>query len=153
MIVALSTAGLVSAAAVVYVLAGPSPAASPGSEPGAGQVRTLALETMSSAEQTGGAQHPVMGLPAKSTKPFSMLGVSWDDIRTRLDGTVQVRTRGAAAGTWSPWQPVEAPNHAGSDVGLRSDHPLRGATEPLWVGPSSTPPARRGARHIDNDQR
>ncbi|MEU6041551.1 N-acetylmuramoyl-L-alanine amidase [Actinomadura sp. NPDC047616] len=138
-IVALSTAGLVSAGAVVYVLGGDSLTASAGSapRPGPGEVHTVALRDMSGAQGTAGAQHQVMGLPAERTKPFSMLGVSWTDPRAVIDGTVQVRTRSAAGGTWTPWQPVEAHNEDGPGDDARSESRVRGATAPLWVGPSN----------------
>ncbi|WP_320784223.1 peptidoglycan recognition protein [Streptomyces sp. CRN 30] len=73
-------------------------------------------------------------LPRTETKQFSLLGVSWKDADASLDGTIQVRTRDAESGTWSGWRdletgvdPVEVPE---------ADSEERGATEPLWTGPS-----------------
>lgn len=73
-------------------------------------------------------------LPRTETKQFSLLGVSWQDADRQLDGTVQVRTRDAGTGEWTGWRdletgvdPLEVPE---------ADSEERGATEPLWTGPS-----------------
>ncbi|WP_181446858.1 peptidoglycan recognition protein family protein [Streptomyces sp. NTH33] len=71
-------------------------------------------------------------LPRTDTGQFSLLGVSWPGAAQRLHGTAQVRTRSLATGEWSAWQ----------DLGLDVDplekpgRGVRGASEPLWVGPS-----------------
>src|SRR5262249_11559844 len=131
---ALSTAGLVSAGAVVYIFAGGPDATSPAAQPpDPGQVHTVALRDMSGST----AGRPVMGLPAGRTKPFSLLGVSWDSVRTKLDGAVRVRTHSVATGAWSAWKQVEAGSDDAPDAGGRTDRPARGATAPLWVGPSN----------------
>jgi uncharacterized protein with LGFP repeats len=130
-VAALSTAGLVAAGAVCYALSGGPDAASPAARPSApGQVNTVALRDLST-----GSGGQVMGLPAGRTKPFSLLGVSWDAARTRLDGAVRVRTHSAATGGWSAWRAVEAQSDDAPD-GRGSDRQARGATAPLWVGPS-----------------
>ncbi|MGP2436069.1 N-acetylmuramoyl-L-alanine amidase [Streptomyces sp. JW3] len=73
-------------------------------------------------------------LPRTETKQFSLLGVSWTDADRELNGSIQVRTRDADSGTWTGWRtletgvdPLEAPE---------ADSEERGATEPLWTGPS-----------------
>src|ERR1700760_4975472 len=40
-------------------------------------------------------------LPKRSTKPFSMVGVTWDNVRSALNGRVEVRTRTAATEQWT----------------------------------------------------
>jgi N-acetylmuramoyl-L-alanine amidase len=61
------------------------------------------------------------------TGPFSLVGATWTDPRTALEATVRVRTRDAATHRWRAWQTLEA------DGGIRG---ARGATDPLWTGPS-----------------
>jgi uncharacterized protein with LGFP repeats len=135
-IIALSTAVPVVAAAVAFVVVDgqpstASPAAAAQVDPGG--VNTLALRDVPSSTTSGSAKQVVKGLPAAATRPFSLLGVSWDDTRERIDGTVEVRTRSAAA--WSPWRPVEA---EGDDLpDAATDRQVRGSTSPLWVGPSN----------------
>ncbi|GAA4594754.1 hypothetical protein GCM10023194_62560 [Planotetraspora phitsanulokensis] len=139
MIVALSTIAPVAAAAVAFVVvSGPSSTASPATQPPApGQVNTLALRDLPSGESGGSGKRSVQGLPAAATKPFSLLGVSWDNAHEAIDGAVEVRTRAAASGTWSSWRPVEAESDDLPDAGSRTDRQARGATAPLWVGPSN----------------
>ncbi|MER5519055.1 peptidoglycan recognition protein [Streptomyces sp. NPDC002763] len=88
------------------------------------KVFDLALKGSSSGERE---------LPRTNTEQFSMLGVSWAGATKRLHGTAQVRTRSVGTGEWTAWQDLEAADpledpEAGSDA--------RGASEPLWVGPS-----------------
>ncbi|MFP8882705.1 N-acetylmuramoyl-L-alanine amidase [Streptomyces mangrovi] len=80
-------------------------------------------------------------VPRKDTRPFSMLGVSWEDPEAELDGTAQIRTRSAQSGQWTRWQDL--------DLGIRppetdegKDSGVRGASEPLWVGESDGVEAR-----------
>ena len=119
--------------AMIYALSGGFPATPDARQETDGRVHTIALRAMSSAAGQG----KVMGLPASDTKPFSLLGVSWANPRTELAGTVQVRTRATATGTWSPWRPVAAEDDDRPDPGARADRPARRGTEPLWVGPSN----------------
>ncbi|MEV4349795.1 N-acetylmuramoyl-L-alanine amidase [Actinoplanes sp. NPDC049596] len=74
-----------------------------------------------------------------------MIGVTWADPSARLDGAIRVRTRATATGRWSPWQTLE------SDGGSPADH--RGATDPLWVGPSNGLEARALGDHLPADLR
>ncbi|MFI7413033.1 peptidoglycan recognition protein [Streptomyces sp. NPDC049627] len=71
-------------------------------------------------------------LPRTDTEQFSLLGVSWTGAAVRLDGTVQVRTRGRESGAWSAWQDLEV----NVDPLEKPEPGVRGASEPLWVGPS-----------------
>ncbi|MFF9077637.1 peptidoglycan recognition protein [Streptomyces sp. NPDC014872] len=79
------------------------------------------------------------GLTERTVRPFSMVGVVWDDPDTELHGTVQVRTRARGTGRWSGWQDLETHNaeHA-ADPGSteRGSGGVRGSTAPLWVGDS-----------------
>ncbi|MET8327677.1 N-acetylmuramoyl-L-alanine amidase [Streptomyces sp. NPDC005181] len=72
-------------------------------------------------------------LGRRDTDPFSMLGVTWTDPSAKVSGSVEVRTRSAADGTWTSWLPLET----GVDGHTETGRPgVRGATEPRWVGPS-----------------
>ncbi|WP_310720463.1 peptidoglycan recognition protein family protein [Streptomyces lydicus] len=94
-----------------------------------------------------------LGLPARGVRPFSLLGVVWDDADATLHGRVQVRTRATGSGRWSGWQDVQTHNDDAPDLGAaeRHDSEVRGSTAPLWVGDSDavqlriTPGTRRRA--------
>ncbi|WP_405920710.1 N-acetylmuramoyl-L-alanine amidase [Streptomyces longwoodensis] len=64
------------------------------------------------------------------TRPFSLLGVTWDDPRARLTGTAEFRTRSAVSGQWSGWSALDADDGPG-DASAR-----RGGTSAVWAGPS-----------------
>ncbi|MFD8673125.1 N-acetylmuramoyl-L-alanine amidase [Streptomyces seoulensis] len=89
--------------------------------------------SVDSLDLTGSAGERV--LAARSTKTFRMLAVSWQDPGVRLDGTVRVRTRSSATGTWSGWQALGA-GDAQPDPAERDRAGVRGGTAPLWAGPS-----------------
>ncbi|MEV7181861.1 peptidoglycan recognition protein [Kitasatospora sp. NPDC093679] len=95
--------------------------------PSPGGVTTIPLEG-------SGLRGPdtLRDLGPRTTGTFALVGVSWDDPSETLDGGVQVRTRSAATGEWSAWHDLTAE---------RDDRPDevtgRGATAPLWVGPSN----------------
>uniref|UniRef100_A0AAU1U5J6 FG-GAP-like repeat-containing protein n=1 Tax=Streptomyces sp. NBC_00119 TaxID=2975659 RepID=A0AAU1U5J6_9ACTN len=96
-------------------------------------VRTLAL---------GGSSATGRSRQQTATGPFSLVGVSWAAAKERLTGTVEVRTRGIETGEWSDWRTLELPDTP-ADLGRDgSGTGLRGATEPLWVGPSDGVEAR-----------
>ncbi|POM23131.1 N-acetylmuramoyl-L-alanine amidase [Actinomadura rubteroloni] len=73
------------------------------------------------------------GLPAATTAPFSLVGVTWDRPRAELRGTVRVRTRAQKTGTWSPWRSVTTETQ---DVPDKPGKNVRGGTGALWTGPS-----------------
>ncbi|MFF7756467.1 peptidoglycan recognition protein family protein [Streptomyces griseorubiginosus] len=73
-------------------------------------------------------------LPRTETKQFSLLGISWTGATKKLDGKAQVRTRSVDAGTWTSWQDLETDADPVEDADERAG--ARGASEPLWVGPS-----------------
>jgi uncharacterized protein with LGFP repeats len=73
-------------------------------------------------------------LPRTETKEFSLLGVSWTGVTKPLEGKAQVRTRSSDTGEWTAWQDLETNIDPPEDPEERSG--ARGASEPLWVGPS-----------------
>ncbi|MFC9467387.1 N-acetylmuramoyl-L-alanine amidase [Streptomyces coelicoflavus] len=80
-------------------------------------------------------------LPRTETQLFSLVGVSWEDGADDFEGTAQIRTRSAESGTWTGWRDL--------DFGIRAPETeegdasgVRGASEPLWVGPSDAVEAR-----------
>ncbi|MBT2493318.1 peptidoglycan recognition protein [Streptomyces sp. ISL-96] len=79
------------------------------------------------------------GRSERDTRPFSLVGVVWEDAEAELHGTVQVRTRATATGAWTGWQYLETHNHehaADSGTAERETGKVRGSTAPLWVGDS-----------------
>ncbi|MEU0406968.1 peptidoglycan recognition protein [Streptomyces griseorubiginosus] len=73
-------------------------------------------------------------LPRTETKQFSLLGISWTGATKQLDGRAQVRTRSIDTGAWTSWQDLETDADPVEDADERAG--ARGASEPLWVGPS-----------------
>lgn len=129
------------AAALTLPLAAPAGAATPLAGPAAapvpGSTQSLRLDAVSadrSTDHVAGA-----GLSRQKVKPFSLVGVVWNDKKAHLDGTVQVRTRRVGSTAWTGWQPVETRNddHA-PDPGTAEaeSSAVRGSTAPLWVGDS-----------------
>ncbi|WP_406172898.1 FG-GAP-like repeat-containing protein [Streptomyces sp. NBC_00996] len=99
-----------------------------------GALRTVAVPA--------GADPARRVLPARTTEPFRMVGVTWSDARTALGGTAQIRTRSATTGRWSPWRDLELDVHAPESGPEHAADGLRGGTQPLWVGPSDGVQAR-----------
>ena len=81
-------------------------------------------------------------LAPRTTEPFSLIGVTWDDPDEALDGTVQVRTRSRESGAWSTWRPLEADSRTPESGPDRDRAGVRGGTQPLWTGPSDGVQAR-----------
>ncbi|MFH7596999.1 peptidoglycan recognition protein [Streptomyces racemochromogenes] len=145
-----SSIGVVTAAALAVPLALSTPALAEAAPVTPGSTQSLPLVPLGPS-----AAARIPGVPGMSTSPgpgaetrgltprdvttFSLVGVVWDDATAELGGRVQVRTRSVATGTWSAWQDVDTHNgeHA-ADPGAveRGTGRLRGATAPLWVGPS-----------------
>ncbi|MFE6090668.1 N-acetylmuramoyl-L-alanine amidase [Streptomyces massasporeus] len=75
-------------------------------------------------------------LASRTTEPFSLIGVTWDDPDAALDGIVQVRTRSRESGAWSTWRPLEGDSRTPETGPDRDRAGVRGSTQPLWTGPS-----------------
>lgn len=150
---AASLIGAGCAAALLLQIAGPAAALSladptaavRGGDPGPPAARTartttLALEDLEPSAPADRAvvAGPLRGLSARATADYSLLGVSWDDPAATLDGTVQVRTHSAGRDGWSGWHGLETTDEDRPDsASAESAGPhARGATAPLWVGPS-----------------
>lgn len=122
--VVLGGAGVITAASVA---GGPdgtaSPAASRGPVPSAVQSLELRGE---GGERT---------VARRDTDTFGLLGVTWDDPRTELDGTVQVRTRSVKTGRWSDWHAVDP--HYDDAPDPQTEGATRGGSAPLYVGLSN----------------
>ncbi|MFJ6697464.1 peptidoglycan recognition protein [Streptomyces sp. NPDC091272] len=80
-------------------------------------------------------------LNSPDVEPFSLVGVVWDDPRAVLDGRVQVRTRAADTGRWSPWLDLDAHPADAADPDAAEGR-AHGSTAPLWVGASNGVEAR-----------
>lgn len=79
-----------------------------------------------------------LGLAPRTVRPFSLLGLIWNDARDQLHGRAQVRIRSAHTGAWSGWRTLDvhsthAPDGARAERGRGS---VRGAINPLWAGAS-----------------
>ncbi|KDN79843.1 N-acetylmuramoyl-L-alanine amidase [Streptomyces olindensis] len=83
----------------------------------------------------GGDPHE-RSLAPRTTEPFSMLGITWDDPDAALDGTAQVRTRSRESGEWSPWHALDTDVRTPETGPDRDGASVRGGTQPLWAGPS-----------------
>ncbi|MCZ7416982.1 peptidoglycan recognition protein family protein [Streptomyces sp. WMMC897] len=94
-------------------------------------ITPTALHTMKAETRDDGSAV----IPQGGTEPFSLLSMTWSDSTEPLTGTVEVRVRDAESGAWSDWTPLGVENTPGETGG-------RGATEPLWVGPSDGVEAR-----------
>ncbi|MFF5160650.1 peptidoglycan recognition protein [Streptomyces sp. NPDC000348] len=146
-----SSIGVTCAAALALPLAPPATAADARPVPTAeaatraavtarpdvpGSTQSLPLGRLARDRASGAA---VLGLAPRAVRPFSLLGVVWDDPAAELHGRVQVRTRAAGTGAWSGWRDVEThyADHA-ADPGTAEGAAdgVRGATAPLWVGES-----------------
>jgi len=113
-------------------------AAKSAAEP-SGSTQSLPLAPLAVPSNRVAGAPAVQGLPQRDARPFSLVGVVWDDAEAELHGTVQVRTRATGTTRWSDWQDIETHNadHA-ADLGSaeREGPTVRGATAPLWVGDS-----------------
>ncbi|MGW1026481.1 N-acetylmuramoyl-L-alanine amidase [Streptomyces sp. NPDC002577] len=89
----------------------------------------------------GGTAKAKRTLPRTETKVFSLIGVSWEDHTKRFDGTAQIRTRSAETGEWSGWRDLDFDTVAPETDETRAAD-TRGASEPLWAGPSDAVEAR-----------
>ncbi|MEU5363511.1 peptidoglycan recognition protein [Streptomyces sp. NPDC005925] len=140
-----SSIGVTCAAAIALPLtppaaatpAGPASAADVAGRHVPGSTQSLPLEPLARDRASGGVAEE--GLTRRSVRPFSLVGVVWDDPEAQPPGRVRVRTRAAGTGTWSGWRDLETHNsdHAADpDSAERASRRVRGATAPLWVGES-----------------
>ncbi|MGW0879760.1 N-acetylmuramoyl-L-alanine amidase [Streptomyces sp. NPDC002671] len=83
-----------------------------------------------------GASASLKALGARSTAPFSMVGVTWNGAHAKLRGTVEVRTRSAASGHWTPWLKMQQPDDI-PDAAELNRPGVRGGMSPMWSGPSN----------------
>ena len=97
------------------------------------------IYTVDLAANAGGTS---VDLPERATPAFSMLGITWTDPTATPHGPVQVRTRSAATGAWSPWRTLDSDERRGPDARAESARAIRGGTDPLWVGPADGVAAR-----------
>ncbi|WP_244217534.1 peptidoglycan recognition protein family protein [Streptomyces carpinensis] len=83
-----------------------------------------------------GASASLKTLGAQSTAPFSMVGVTWNGAHAKLRGTVEVRTRSAVSGHWTPWLKMQQPDDI-PDTAEMNRPGVRGGMSPMWSGPSN----------------
>ncbi|MGK4581126.1 peptidoglycan recognition protein family protein [Kitasatospora sp. HPMI-4] len=137
---------LAALGATAAALLAPTAVAGPATaRPDSGSTTTLPLEPpgpgsehrRGTAAGPRSAQSSAAGetreIQSRGTGSFALVGVSWDDPRLTLSGSVEVRTHSAATGGWSDWHRLTAESEDGPDP---DEHSRRGATAPLWVGPS-----------------
>lgn len=115
----------------------PASATGPSAVPGS--TRSLPLLPLVRTRARGAAVTE-QGLRRTDVPRFFLVGVVWDDPDAELHGSVRIRTRSAATGTWSDWQDLDTHHNTdhGADPGTAERVPgaVRGATAPLWVGAS-----------------
>ncbi|MGW2815368.1 peptidoglycan recognition protein family protein [Streptomyces sp. NPDC001415] len=143
-----SSIGVAAAAALALPLVVMTSVAASSAEPPptaepAGSTQSLRLAPLPGADRAAD-ETPEQGLAQQEVRPFSLVGVVWDKPDDELHGSVQVRTRGRADGTWSDWQDLETHNsdHAADPDTSEAARPLHGSTAPLWVGDSDAVEAR-----------
>ncbi|MFI0967350.1 peptidoglycan recognition protein [Streptomyces sp. NPDC021080] len=151
-----SSVGVTCAAALALPLtlpvtpaqAGPATVASEAAAPGSTQSLPLVPLTR---KRSLGPTDRTQGLARRNVRPFSLVGVIWDDPNSELNGRVQVRTRAADTGDWSDWQDVETHNdeHAADpDTDESASRRVHGSTAPLWVGDSDGVEVRVEAERV-----
>ncbi|ANZ18327.1 hypothetical protein SNOUR_25310 [Streptomyces noursei ATCC 11455] len=122
--------------------AGPGTASTP-DLPGATQ--SLPLPSLAPTARRGPVQdtappqtQAVRELAPRTVRPFSLVGVVWDDAAVPLRGRVQIRTRARGSGRWSGWQDIQTDSDDAPDLGAGEGRggAARGSTAPLWVGAS-----------------
>ncbi|MEV7197820.1 peptidoglycan recognition protein [Streptomyces sp. NPDC093510] len=121
------------------VTPGTPPAAGPAAEATPGSTQSLPLGPLGSDRSLDPSGASEQGLARRDVRPFSLVGVVWNDPEADLHGSVQVRTRAIGTATWTGWRHVETHNHEhAADPGTaeRGSSAVRGSTAPLWVGDS-----------------
>ncbi|MBO1336653.1 peptidoglycan recognition protein [Streptomyces sp. VRA16 Mangrove soil] len=137
-----SSIGVTCAAALTLPLtlptAGHAATPPPAQESLPGTTQSLPLSSLTSTTGDRSLSRQEQGLPRRDVRPFSLVGVVWDNPDAQLHGRVQVRTRATGTTTWSTWQDVETHNDDAPDPDApeRTSGTVHGATAPLWVGDS-----------------
>ncbi|NGN66852.1 hypothetical protein G5C51_23465 [Streptomyces sp. A7024] len=72
--------------------------------------------------------------PTPTQGEFSLAGVSWPSAQQPA-GAVQIRTRAAGTGAWSPWHTLDV-------TPRQTESGTRTTTEPRWTGPADEAQAR-----------
>ncbi|MEU8531440.1 MULTISPECIES: N-acetylmuramoyl-L-alanine amidase [Streptomyces] len=83
-----------------------------------------------------GADPGARALSARTTGPFSMIGLTWDDPKAQLGGTAQIRTRDARTGLWSTWRTLDTDARTPESGGETAAGAVRPGAQPLWTGAS-----------------
>lgn len=90
------------------------------------------------ALRAAGVRAPLLESAEMPTRPYSMLGVTWDVDPAVNDVVVHVRSR--SGGTWSGWSVAQAnddvPNAGTPETRGTGTSRLRAGTVPIWAGPS-----------------
>ncbi|MFJ1927315.1 FG-GAP-like repeat-containing protein [Streptomyces sp. NPDC088131] len=131
---ALLTVGVLvlsGAGSAAYATSGPASGPAGGTPTGDHRARAAAVRTVELAGQGAGRK----GLPKQSTKEYSAALLTWSDPDAKIEGTAQIRSKGAGTGKWSGWQTL--PDDPFSADGREAeDAATRGGTSAVWTGPS-----------------
>lgn len=75
---------------------------------------------------------------SRNVKPFSLVGVVWEDAAAEPRGQLQVQTRASGSGSWSAWRSLETHGGHSPEASSKRSSGRRalGSTAPLWVGNS-----------------
>ncbi|EGJ75255.1 putative secreted protein [Streptomyces sp. Tu6071] len=114
------------------------------SAPVPGSTASLPLTRLPATRADGHDRYGA-SLSRRTTKPFSLVGIVWDDPARTLTGTAEVRVRDARTGAWGAWQALETHNaeHAADPESREARAPGRhGGTAPLWTGAADAVEAR-----------
>jgi N-acetylmuramoyl-L-alanine amidase-like protein len=76
---------------------------------------------------------------SRKVKPFSLVGVVWDEAGAVPPGQLQVQTRASGTKKWSAWRTLNAHGDGSPapEERPRSGDKALGATAPMWVGDST----------------
>jgi hypothetical protein len=112
-----------------------------------GSTRSLSLRARGDSKRAGDKllsaweDDPSGGrrVTSRNVKPFSLVGVVWDDVGAVPEGRLQVQTRASGSGKWSAWRTLDAHGDGTPDPGERDRGGKKaiGATAPVWTGDST----------------
>ncbi|MEU8571636.1 peptidoglycan recognition protein [Streptomyces pathocidini] len=107
----------------------------------AGSTQSLPLSPLTGSDRARAAVPEgvrAYGLPEREVKPFSLVGIVWNDPASEFHGQAEVRTRDAETGDWSEWEEVQTHSDDQPDLDSPDRRPAeaRGGSAPLWVGRS-----------------